>query len=280
MKILIYPNLKKENVIECSRRAIEILKSIEFEIYIDINYHAQFSNIDGIVFGKISEIISDMDYALTIGGDGTILKCSRYIKDNHTKLIGINMGRLGFMASLEFDELNQLKKLKGNNFNISRRMMINVSLQNKTETALNDVVVYESKSKMAEFTVYSNENIIGKYRANGIIFSTPTGSTAYALSSGGPVIQPELKCIEMSLICPHSLFFRPIIFSCDSKLRVVCNSTDEHKILVSSDGEDFSELSKGQSVFIERSEKNIDIIDMSGNTFFDSLNKKLMHPIK
>jgi NAD+ kinase len=148
-------------------------------------------------------------------------------------------------------------------------------------TAMNDVCVKSCNSKICDFTVYSDGYLIGKYRADGVIFSTPSGSTAYALSAGGPVMEPDLECIEMNLICPHSLFSRATLFSAERCLKFVNTSSDsERRMYVSIDGESEFEIGAGESIEILKGRYKINFIDLIGNSFHESLCRKMMKPIK
>ena len=280
MNVYIYPNFQKDNAYQCTVSIIKILKEIKCNIYIDNIYESLLKKDSDIFYLNYNKIKNNLDYVLAIGGDGTILQCSKMLLDTNIKLVGINTGRLGFMSSIEHDELEIIKKLADKKYKISKRMMIQGNIADKHFEALNDIVINESKSKMCEFTVKADGILVGKYRANGIIFSTPTGSTAYALSAGGPVIHPELNCIELSLICPHSLFARPLIFPDTSKIEVCAKLRDDQKLLINADGENETEFLDEKILNVTKSDYTINIVDFKGSTFFETLNKKLMHPIK
>ena len=138
-------------------------------------------------------------------------------------MLGINTGTLGFMAGLEADQLDKLKLLTTGEYDISERMTIDVVIHgpegDEVYTALNEVSARSGNFRICDFDVCSDGYLVGRYRADGVLFSTPSGSTAYALSAGGPVIEPDLECIEMTLICPHSLFYRATMFSPGRQLR-------------------------------------------------------------
>ena len=280
MNVYIYPNFQKDNAYQYTVSIIKILKEIKCNIYIDSIYESLLKKDSDIFYSNYNKIKNNLDYVLAIGGDGTILQCSKMLLDTNIKLVGINTGRLGFMSSIEHDELEIIKKLADKKYKISKRMMIQGNIADKHFEALNDIVINESKSKMCEFTVKADGILVGKYRANGIIFSTPTGSTAYALSAGGPVIHPELNCIELSLICPHSLFARPLIFPDTSKIEVCAKLRDDQKLLINADGENETEFLDKKILNVTKSDYTINIVDFKGSTFFETLNKKLMHPIK
>lgn len=284
MKIVIFPNLLKKDAFDCTSVVCDMLLKLGAEISMDEKYSETFSSVAGLGFGKFRELAEDADIAIAIGGDGTILKCASAMKGADTELLGINTGRLGFMASVEKDSLNVLEKLFSGDYKISERMLIQAEYtENGTKKiyhALNDVVITNSNSKIIEFDVSVNGNIIGNYLADGVVFSTPTGSTAYALSAGGPIIEPELECIEMNLVCPHSLFARPMIYSADSVITFVHHSRDEVHVVFSVDGNEPVVLEKNSELIVRKSSRRIKLIDMTGITFYDSLNRKLMRTLK
>lgn len=284
MKVVIFPNFQKENALKCSREACEILYRFGVEIYIDSKYRSFFEDMAFIKYSAFSEAVKFADTAIAVGGDGTILKCAKYLVGLDTKLLGINTGRLGFMASLESDRLDELERLISGEYSVSERMMLETEIcsvnKSFSATALNDIVVSRIYSKISDFEIYADEELIGKYRADGAVFSTPTGSTAYSLSAGGPIIEPDLECIEMNLLCPHSLFTRPVLFSPEREIRFSHSVEASAEVYISIDGGEPMVLDKEECLRIKKSEHKIHLIDMNGNKFYDSLNKKLMKSIK
>ena len=129
MKAVIYPNFQKNNALDCARKLCDILNQNDIEVFIDSDYITEFSDKSFVQFDKFREIVKTSDFAIAVGGDGTILKCVKQLVDFNTKLIGINTGRLGFMSALEFDQLEQIKKIKTNEYKISERMMIEAEIE-------------------------------------------------------------------------------------------------------------------------------------------------------
>ena len=217
MKALICTNFKKEKSIALVPKLIKALEKNDIFPMMPINSREHFLS-DDVVYADESDILTETDVFITIGGDGTILKWGKKAALLNKPLLGINTGRLGFMTALETDEFDKINVLKSGNYHISKRMLMNgvfsVSGKTKNYLALNDIVLSkDSYSKLPEFTVKINNIIVSKIRADGIIFSTPTGSTAYALSAGGPIIEPTVECIELTHLCAHTLLNRPMIFS-------------------------------------------------------------------
>ncbi|MBQ8688129.1 MAG: NAD(+)/NADH kinase [Ruminococcus sp.] len=286
MKAVIYPNLQKINALSCARSLCDVLHENDFEVIADPQHQALFYDKHFVRYLPFEQAVSETDFAFAIGGDGTILRCAKMLIGTETKLLGINTGHLGFMASMEPSQLHEIARLRTGDYRVSRRMMLCGELTDEKcyvfqhFTALNDIVLARQFARVIDFSVYRNEVLLGQYRADGAIFSTPTGSTAYALSAGGSVIEPEFSCIGFTLVCPHSLATRPILFSPESRLCMRLLRPDTHEVYISSDGETPVPFDPHQQLTIYRSEHTIQLVDLSGNTFFDSLNRKITHSLK
>ncbi len=286
MKAVIFPNLQKINALSCARNVCDTLNNNDFEVIADPQLRALFYDKSFVQYAPFDESVQNADFAVAIGGDGTILRCAKALMGSDAMLLGINTGRLGFMASIEPSQLHELSRLKTGDYRVSKRMMLCGDLTDEKGytfqhfTALNDIVLERQFARVIDFSVYRNEVLLGQYRADGAIFSTPTGSTAYALSAGGSVIEPEFSCIGFTLVCPHSLASRPILFSPESRLCVRLSVRDGGDIYISSDGETPVPFDSCSHLTIYRSEHTIQLVDLSGNTFFDSLNRKITHSLK
>ncbi len=284
MKAALYPNFQKVNALSCARNVCDVLNSAGIEVYVSEKYRDKFSDKPFVKYESMVVSSETADFVIAIGGDGTILRCAKHIMGKDTKLLGINTGTLGFMAGLEADQLDKLNLLTTGEYEVSERMTLDVTFRSddveKTYTALNDVAARSSEFRISDFEVYSNDYLVGKYRADGVIFSTPSGSTAYALSAGGPVIEPDLECIEMTLICPHSLFSRATLFSCGRKLVLTDRNENGENMVISIDGEVNRKLGTNESIEIVRGKHNVQFINLIGNSFHESLVRKMCKPIK
>ncbi len=284
MKVYLFPNLSKLNCREYTENACEVLKSCGISIMMEEKYRKDFPFVEGLEYSDEQSCISLCDAVIAIGGDGTILKCSVSASEHKKPVLGINCGRLGFMASLEHTQLDRLKNLADGKYSISRRMMLKARVKgddNSEFFALNDVVVSRSDDcKIADFEVHKDGQPVSSLRANGVILSTATGATAYSMSAGGPIIEPEMECIEFTQICPHSLFARSMIFSSNSRIIVKCHTADNAHVCLNVDGNIVYKLSDGDEIEVMRSPSHLDIIDIDGGSFFSSVNRKLMRPLK
>ena len=276
----IIPNLKKHRAAATTAGVCEILSGHSADVVMNEVYKPAFADIPARFLP--SEAIFP-DVIITVGGDGTILRNSARAVSLNVPLLGINTGTLGFMASVEADELDKLVRLCSGEYTVDKRMLLDISVIHDDKpyafTALNDVVISRPYSKIADYTVSVNRNIVTRVRADGIVFSTPTGSTAYALSAGGPIIEPTLECIEYTTICPHSLFSRPMLFSASDSIEVTLSGASDD-VYITVDGSEKTDFSISDRIIITKSKRQLSLINLNTNTFFDAINNKMMKSLK
>ena len=229
-----------------------------------------------------SDFDKDIDLAVIIGGDGTFLGAARYYAPLGVPLFGINIGRLGFLAQLNADDIEEgIKKLIDGKFKIEERLMLKASNDNSEQTfsnlALNDIVIKGgSLSRTAQLFLHIDGKHVCDYLADGLIISTPTGSTAYTLSAGGPVVVPELEAIVIVPICPHALTTRPIVIPANEEIMVTVKS-DSDIIYLTCDGQENIELKSSDNIYINQSEHKAKLIllEKDDNGFYRILREKL-----
>lgn len=286
MNVFVYPNLKKPNSRKYTEQVCQVLFSENVSLCMEERWSSVFGDQFGIRYLPLENCVECCDIIVVTGGDGTILRCSSYSSRYDKPILGINCGTLGFMASLEPENIDRLRLLCTGEYKIVERMMLNVTVNTANGTltsadALNDIVLFKNDNcNISDFEVSKSGNLVSSLRADGIIFSTPTGSTAYSLSAGGPLIEPDLQCIEFSQICAHSLFARPIIFSADSRITVTCSCSEGGSAHLTVDGNRLLNVSDNDVIKISRSKLTTKIIDMTDGSFFPTVNSKLMTPIK
>lgn len=215
----------------------------------------------------IDELKNGFDFVFVIGGDGTILKAARFYAKSQTPVFGINLGRLGFLSQSSEQEIEDaVTKILDNKYILENRIM----LKSGSYTALNDFVIKSCDTgRTAKFSLKINDKFVCDYLADGIIISTPTGSTAYGLSAGGPVLNPALNAFVIVPICPHTLTARPIVVPDSEKITVCTNGTN----LLSADGQEFYEFSS--EVCIEKSDFNAKLALLDCCNFYSILKSKL-----
>lgn len=284
MKIVLFPNFGKRNALPTALKCCDILTELGMEIFAAESCKNELSEKSFVKFGDIDEITRDADTLIAIGGDGTILKASVYASEYDKPLLGINTGRLGFMASVEIDELDMLSGLKTGDYTLETRMMLDARIVRdgaavSEHTALNDIVIARHYSKITDYEISADGITVSSMRSDGMVFATPTGSTAYALSAGGPILEPETECIQLTPICPHSLFSRTMVFTSERSLEVR-HFSDDDSVYYSVDGRARCRFMKNDKLMIKKSDKKLRLIDIKGRSFFNAVNNKLMNPIK
>ena len=242
-------------------------------------------------FLPMDELYANADLLIVLGGDGTILEAARRSAARGTPILGINLGRVGYMAELEMGELDMLSCLfdrvtsEGHvqaSYTIETRSMLNVEvLTTEGEVrqqmyGLNDAVITNgSVSRIVDIELAENGTPVTAYRADGLIVATPTGSTAYSMSAGGPVTDPRVKCFCVTPICPHSLAARPMIFPDDASLEI-CNICQREKMLyLTVDGRTNCELYRGEVVRITKSDLETRLVRLKACGFYNRLRVKM-----
>lgn len=240
-------------------------KDINFEITSKLISLGVLENIE------IESAIPNKKYDLLIslGGDGTLLNVAKKYLD--TPIMGINTGNLGYLTVSNKDNLHDLlKKIKLNEIEIEERILIEGNLGSENIVALNDIVISRGNyAKMIDTKLYIDGKYVDNYRGDGLIISTPTGSTAYSLSAGGPIVEPDLDVILITPICSHSIKQRPIVVSVDRNIEI----KSENEFLVVADGE---EGLKSKDISITKYNKKVKLVKLKNSFFFDTVREKLM----
>ena len=278
-RIALIPNLTKNGAYEESLKAIRLLKSFGGKILMTADLSEKYSGNDIAFFESHEVLIQKCDAVVTIGGDGTIIHAAKHAANFEKPLLGINMGRLGFVAELEPNELPMLERLFSGDYNVEKRQMLKVTLKSKSGSksffALNDAVISRgSMTKIIDLDVWLKKSYICHYCADGLIVATPTGSSAYALSAGGPVIEPSMSCILMTPICSHSLFSRPVLFNPSSEILVNAASREDTDLTLTIDGETTIPITADDTVVITTAEIYAELIVLKDKTFYRVLSDK------
>jgi len=277
-KIALIANIEKDPGLEYTQRVIAGFKNFA-HLYAEDKYRGL---LDGVTFVGNSDIFNICDFAISLGGDGTLLSAARRAAAYDKPVLGVNLGHIGFLTGTEKEHLfeTDLKKLL-ENAKVDRRMLIKASVIRNGETlwsseAVNDVVITRRTfSRLTEISVTANGRFVDKYRSDGLIISTPAGSTAYSLAAGGPIIEPEVKAITLTPICPHMLNTRPIVVSDTVILEATIGEMSKHECAISADGQENYMLHGGDIVRIEKSSHAVQLIRLHNKSFYDLLRNKL-----
>lgn len=279
-KVLVIPNEVKDKDFHMTLRVLRWLEEHGISTVLPKEHEGKQALL-GYTFCDVNEL-EGVDFGLVLGGDGTIISTSRIYASHQLPLLGINLGNLGFLAEIEVRDMEEalLSVIKGN-YVIEERLMVQAEHDNGEfiGTALNDIVLTrQSISRMISFDVYVNRQFVNQYRADGVIISTPTGSTAYNLSAGGPIITPTNDVIVFTPICPHSLTARSMILNGDDEIMIVFDHPrNEHvdDLLITVDGQEVTEFAKSDPIHIKRSNDKVKLIRLQYNDFFKILRGKL-----
>ncbi len=275
----IIPNLSRQNAEKVTTDVCLGLKSLGAEIAMLNENKDVFSEVCNNFFDE-DELYRNAKIIIAIGGDGTIINCAKKASAVSKPILGINAGRVAFMAGLEPQELAYLDRLINSDYNVDKRMMLTASMIVDGEiieevNCVNDIFVGRAQHvNMVKLKVTCNGATVSDYYSDGVIVSTPTGSTAYSLSAGGPVIDPLIESVLLTPVCPHSLFQRPMIFRSESILEIVDENAPGN-VFVFFDGGDGIPMPENGKVIIKKSEKTADFIRIKSDTFVDVLNTKL-----
>jgi len=238
-------------------------------------------SIDNFSTDSIEQLVARSDLVISLGGDGTLLSAARALVDKDTPLLGINLGRLGFLADVSAADFEQhLIDVIAGKYTIEKRFFIEGEIHNSgratsSSIALNDIVLHSHESlSMIEYEVYSDSNLIHKQRADGVIVTTPTGSTAYALSGGGPIMHPSLETLAIVPICPHTLSNRPIVLPAEQEIDVRLGQVDSIA-RVNYDGQSTVIINSDDRVRIKRYPKSIALLHPRDYDYFQILRAKL-----
>ncbi|HOO26092.1 MAG TPA: NAD(+)/NADH kinase [Clostridiales bacterium] len=280
MVFAIEPNLTRANAYEVTREVCHELDKLGAKYLMTKENKENFSDTGASFFNK-KEIFSKADIFIAIGGDGTIIRCAKEALQFNKPVLGINAGRLAFMAGLERHEIHLLKNLLTGEYCVEKRMLLKTVLTDgeklfASDYCVNDTVVTRpGRAKLLEIKVERHGKRLIKYYADGLIISTPTGSTAYSLSAGGPIIDPELESIMLTPICAHSLFARPFVLNSDSEICI--KVPEEEEVIYFCDGGEAQRITANSHIMIKKSELSADFIRIKPDTFVDVLNSKLTH---
>ncbi len=264
MKIAVYPNLNNNGVKELTDEILFELKKLGADFTVD------------------ADTVAGFDLTIAVGGDGTTLNVAKRAAIHNIPTLGINAGRLGFMSGLEKNELSLLSDVVKGNYITEERMMLKAHVMQNGEAfgvyhCLNDAVISRGDiARLIDIQLYCEGRRVTDMRADGMIVSTPTGSTAYSLAAGGPVLSPDNHCFVVTPICPHSLVNRSIVFSADKELLLRVGNDKNTNVYLSIDGECSVPVNSDTEILVSQSEYTAKLIKVKPDNFYEILNKKII----
>ena len=283
MKIAVIPNLTRHKAREVTLSLCCELEKEGIAYCFSEKLKAELPEISEKYFEDNDSFIKNSDMVISVGGDGSMLRAAKAAARENKNVLGINAGRLAYLCGLDKNELSLLSFLKEGKYTVQNRMMLKVTVMKNGETVFEDVCLNDAvfsrgaDLRLIDLNVKTGGRDIADYLADGAIFATPTGSTAYSMSSGGPIVEPTLEAILLTPICPHSLAVRPYIFSGNAEFEVTVKLTEggADRVYLFCDGGEAVPVDGESVVKIEKSEIRSGFISIKTDNFIDVLNKKL-----
>ncbi len=268
-KIAVYTNVRKDKDLSVTKRVTSYLEKRCAVV--------TFTELD-----SFDEMCADADALIVLGGDGTLLRAARKTCSKNLPVLGINLGKVGYLAEVDVDGIEEsLDKLLHGNFAVEERFMIKAQVVREGVTvsehiALNDLVISSgSFKKLVSTKLYVNGDFVGAYDADGVVIATPTGSTAYSLSAGGPITDSAMELMIVTPICPHALSTRPLVVPADKQITAVVGENRERTSILIADGQTGEKLGVGDKVIIEACDCKTRLIRLNGMSFYETLRKKI-----
>ncbi len=279
--IAICPNPFRDSELKYTRQAAEMLRAAGYETAICPVFAEDAPQMipEDIKATTLDAVRSRCSLVVVIGGDGTILSAARQLHNADIPILGVNLGSKGFMAALEPEHMQLIVKAAAGEYTVSRRMMLDIELERGGEIiyrdkALNDVVLH-GYGDCIRLTAWCAGDRITSFSGDGIILSTPTGSTGYSMSAGGPIVEPEASAIIVSPICAHMMSARSYVLSASHDVSVLAEKLHGRRAYISVDGNSVMDLANGDLLRVRRSERCILMADMGLKSFFDLAFEKL-----
>ena len=285
-RVMVQPNPTKDEALRVSRRLISFLLSEQFQVvaleeYRELLLQGLSEEEQGKVrFLREPDIYNICDFIMVVGGDGTILRIAGQASLYQKPVLGVNCGTVGFMSELEPEELEMVKAVKDGHFTLDDRSMLDIQVFNSigdevySTVALNEAVVTKGFfNRVIPLSVIVDGQEVFQFSGDGVIVTTPTGSTAYSLAAGGPILAPSSDCLAVTPICPHSLTIKSFVVSAASIVTVMPEYKG-HQVFLSPDGDTY-ELRTGDRVVIQRSRRTFSLLRIKGQGFYEIIRQKL-----
>lgn len=281
-KIVLCPNPYRDRQLNTTKKVCRILAEMGIEIAISLPFHPDLTELPSeLEYQPIKTALKGANLMIAFGGDGSILHLAKTAAMHRVPILGINLGNLGYIAELESSDLSLLQKLKSDKFRREHRMMLDVRVfrgekQVYSDVVLNDVVITKGAvARIIKLQMYLNQKEFIRVGGDGVIFATPTGSTAYSLSAGGPIVDPAAQNILITPICAHSLTSSSYVLGPDQVIEVQSTNNGNKTVYLSADGGKAFLLKENDRVVVRRSKYVTELIKLKDCSFYETLRKKM-----
>lgn len=285
MKIVLSPNPYRDRGLRAAQSAQRVLENAGAQTAIclpfDLDQGSRLELPAGVALGQLEEEMESADVLVCFGGDGTILHAAHEANARGIPILGVNLGSIGFMAELEHGELSLLARLAGGKFGIERRMMLDVCVRREgrcvfSDQALNDAVLTKGAvARVLDLEVTGDRVVISSFAGDGLVVATPTGSTAYSMAAGGPIVEPTAENIIVTPICAHSLHAKPFVLGANRTVGTRLTPGGKKTAYLSVDGGRAFRVQPGDWVECRRSRQATQLVKLTGRSFYERINQKL-----
>ena len=284
MKVVLSPNPYRDRGLRAAQAAEKILRGAGVETAMCLPFSVEGGGTElprHIQLKDSKTELKTADMLVCFGGDGTILHAAKEANAFGVPVLGVNLGSVGFMAELEQGELSMLSRLAAGKYTVESRMMLDVAVRRDgkvifTDMALNDAVLTKGAvARVLELEVYADKALMVRFSADGVIVATPTGSTAYSMSAGGPIVEPSSQCLVITPVCAHQLAARSLVLEPTRRVTVQLPRGNRKHLFLSVDGGKAVRLTGGERVEITRSQYKTQLVQLSGRSFYEIINQKL-----
>lgn len=263
-----------KNIADTLNAVSAFLEAQMLTVYVEEKTASMMEKTHFSLFSE-NDIPNIIDLMIVVGGDGSLLNAAHCALPQNIPVLGINRGRLGFLTDIHPNELTKIGDVLAGKYRSENRFLLTVNSEEHLGIALNDVVLSPGEAQLIEFDIIINNQFVCQQRADGLIISTPTGSTAYALSGGGPILHPNLNAIVLVPMFPHTLSNRPIVVDGDAKIELMIHKNNSISPFLSCDGQHRISIKPGSKITIQKHEKKLSLIHPENYNYFTTLREKL-----
>ncbi len=280
MNFYIIPNMTRENALSVTQGLLNEINKLNCKAFMAENLKEFFNDFSCVCFTDDLSAVESCQVVVSVGGDGTFINAAKFATRYEKPLLCVNAGKLAYLACIEGNEQELIEKVVNGEYITEKRMMLDVSVVSREgdiiydSCCVNDAVLSRSGSiRIMKISAFCNGTPLIEYMADGVIVATPTGSTAYSLSAGGPIVDPCVESLLLTPVCSHSVFSRPVVLGGNSVLELTHDNSGE--AILSCDGQSPCNVPFGAKVSVKRSGCNVSFIKIKNDTFIDVLNKKI-----
>ncbi len=280
-KIMLYPNPTRDQDMRTTRETAQRLTALGADVVLPRELFPELAALDSIRILPLDEVLSGLSLMVALGGDGTLLRCAQLASAAGVPVLGINLGRIGFLTGLEREELSLLDRLFSGGYELDKRMMLLAELLEndqvtQRQSALNDIVLSRGPGgQTIRLSLLVDENPLSDFHGDGLIVATPTGSSGYAMSAGGPVLEPRAQSILVAPICPRASVVRSYVLEADRTLTINPDADEDRVVFLTVDGGPALRITPKCRVRVRRAEVCTDILRIRSQNFFELVNRKL-----